>query len=187
MPSALLQRRPDVRRAERLLAASTDLVAVARGELFPHFSLLGDVHLESNKSTKWLTGNSIAWGLGPSVRWPILTFGKIKAQIREKKSEERQALLVYTQSVISALGDVEQALIRYYDAKKSLVFEKAQYRKLAEVHTLMGSLQKSGLANAIDVARAQKTVLTQVVKVAAAQQLESIALIALYKSLGGEW
>ena len=117
----------------------------------------------------------------------MLTFGKIKAQIREKKSEQQQALLAYTQSVINALGDVEQALIGYFDAQKSTIFEQKQYHALHDAQMLTQSLQDTGLANALDTARAKKTMLTEAVKVAAAQQAESIALIAVYKSLGGEW
>ena len=187
LPSELLRRRPDIRQSERLLDASADLVAVAYADLFPQFSLLGDIHLESNKAANFLSSQSIAWQLGPSVRWPIITFGRIKAQIRGKKSEQRQALLSYTQTIINALGDVEQKLIAYYDAQKTTALEIAQHRGLQDIEMLTRSQQHAGLASALDLKQAQKITLAQAAKIISAQQAESTALIAVYKSLGGEW
>ncbi|MFA6526999.1 MAG: efflux transporter outer membrane subunit [Candidatus Babeliales bacterium] len=187
LPSQLLQRRPDIRRAEMLLKAATESVGAAVAQYFPSFSLLGDSGLESNKISKWLSSGSFSWSIGPSVRWPIITFGRIKFKIDETKSVERQALLSYGQSVINALGDVENAMVAYFKGKDRVQELEEKLSAADKEHALTKALLESGLTNKTEVLLAHKNYLTIALDVTDAQQEESLALITAYKALGGGW
>ena len=125
LPAELLRRRPDVRRAERQLAAATAEVGAATADLYPKFSLTGAFGLQSVSASDWFTGRSRFWSIGPTISWPIFDAGKIRANIEVRDAQQEQALRNYEKSVLTALGDVESALVNY--AK-----EQSRYRSLLE-------------------------------------------------------
>jgi len=187
LPSDLLRRRPDIRQAERLLASSTESVGQAIAQWFPSFSLLGSVTPESNKFSTLFGHGSTTWSFGPSVTWPIITFGRIKFNIAEKKSIQKQALLTYTKSVLYALKDVENWLISYFDTQKQVHILKDKLYAGKEKSALVKSLFKSGLDNQLDFLLAEKNRITIELELTDTQQAHSTALISVYKSLGGGW
>src|SRR6185312_15084426 len=95
LPSELLQRRPDIQRAERELAAATARIGVAQADLFPKFSLVGFAGLESISADNWFDAGSRAWSAGPSVRWELFEAGRIRANIRVQNARQEQALDSY--------------------------------------------------------------------------------------------
>jgi len=107
LPSELLRRRPDVRRAERQLAAATARIGVQTEELFPKFSLTGVAGLNSVSASDWFTGGSKAWSVGPTVQWRIFDAGRIRANIRVENAKQEEALAVYEKTVLTSLQDVE--------------------------------------------------------------------------------
>ena len=107
LPSDLLRRRPDIRRAERDLAAATANIGVAVSALYPTFSLVGDLGLQNQKLTNFADISSRFWSIGPSVSWPIFDFGRIRANIDVQNSLQRQALASYQQTVLQALAGCE--------------------------------------------------------------------------------
>ena len=187
LPSDLLRRRPDIRRAEMLLRSATESVGAAVAQWFPRFSLLGSAGQVSNHLSKWLSCGSFGWSIGPSINWPIITFGRIKFKVDETKSVERQALLGYGQSVIKALGDVENALVAYFKNTERLRILERKLSAIAQERDVMQSLLGSGLGNQTDVLIAQKNYLAIAVELTDAQQAISTALVATYKALGGDW
>ena len=188
LPSDLLRRRPDIRMAERQLAAATEQIGIAVAGLFPHISLTGNTFgFESNQQNKWLIGPSRYWNIGPLLNWDILDFGRTLGQIAVQNSLQRQALLVYEQAVVSSLKDVEGALVAYFEEQKRLLdFEyqvAANFRSLE----LTKDLFQAGLVDESQVLTSWKTWNESKNNLIQSQQALTSDLVALYKALGGEW
>src|SRR5262249_22621388 len=113
LPSDLLRRRPDIRRAERELAASTARIGVATADLFPRFSLTGALGLQSLEITDLAEWPSRYWNAGGIVRWPIFDAGRIRANIRVQDARQEQALTRYERTILQSLEEVENALVGY--------------------------------------------------------------------------
>jgi len=113
LPAELLRRRPDVRQAERQLAAATARVGVATADLYPKLSLTGALGLESVKLADLAQGASRFWSVGPTLSWPIFDAGRIRANIAVQDARTEQQLSTYEQTVLTALEEVENALVAY--------------------------------------------------------------------------
>jgi multidrug efflux system outer membrane protein len=188
LPSDLLRRRPDIRAAERQLAAATEQIGVAVANLFPHISLTGNGYgFESNKQNKWIIGKSRYWSIGPSLNWDLIDFGKTRGQIAVANSLQRQALLTYEQTVISSLQDVEGALVAYFEEQKRTASFEDQVIANDTSFELTRDLFKAGLVDKLQVLEAYKTFLNSENSLVQSQQALTSDLIALYKALGGDW
>jgi NodT family efflux transporter outer membrane factor (OMF) lipoprotein len=117
LPVELLRRRPDVRRAERQLAAQTALIGVATADLYPSFSLGGVLQLVAGAFGDLGQSESVGWSLVPGVRWNLFTGGKIRNNIKVQEARTEQLLYQYEQSVLLALEEVENALVAYEQEK----------------------------------------------------------------------
>ena len=113
LPSDLLTRRPDVRRAERNLAAATASIGVATADLFPRFSLTGAYGLESTENNNFFNSDSKYWTLASGFSWPVLDAGIIRSNIKLQNAKQQEAMDIYTKSILNALEDVANALIAY--------------------------------------------------------------------------
>ncbi len=187
LPSQLLRARPDIAWAERQLAAATENVGSAIADMFPSFMLLGTFAPQSNCASTWFTGNSITWSFGPAMRLPILDFGRVRYNIKAKKSSQRQALLTYAQTVVNALTDVENQLVEYLNNKERVNMIHKRTDELAKEQELVCSLLQAGLKNEMDFLNSQKKQLQAQLELVDAQSDLSVSLIAAYKSLGGNW
>lgn len=188
LPSDLLRRRPDIRVAERQLAAATEQIGVAVADLFPHISLTGNTYgFESNKQNKWLIASSRYWNIGPSLNWDLIDFGRTRNQIAVNNSLQRQALLTYEQTVIASLQDVEGALVAYFEEQKREVDFENQVEANERSLTLTEDLFEAGLVDESQVLAALKTLIDSENSLVQSQQALTSDLIALYKALGGEW
>ena len=187
LPAELLRRRPDVRRAERLLAAQTALVGVAVADLYPSFSLTGILSLVAGGGTNLLTGESVGWSLIPGVRWNLFAGGKIRNNIRVQEARTEQALHIYEQSVLLALEEVEDVMVAY-------VSEKVRRDRLAEA---AGAAQRSvnivrtqylsGLTDFQRYLDSERALFVEQDRLAASEGQVVRNLIALNKALGGGW
>ncbi len=187
LPAELLRRRPDIRRAERQLAAATAQIGAATADLYPKFFLLGTFGLQSISASDWFTAQSRFWSIGPTVTWPIFDAGKIRANIEIRNAQQEQALKLYEKSVLSALGDVESALVNYSK-------EQTRYRSLlAAVDTNRRALQMSndlytqGLIAFLNVLDAERALYSSENDLAQSEANMASNLVALYKALGGGW
>ncbi len=187
LPSELLRRRPDIRKAESLLAASVEYVGQAIADWFPSFSLLGNVNTEVNKVPNLFSNGSLSWSFGPSIRLPILTFGRIKFNVQAKKSAEKQALLAYGQSVVTALGDVENWLVSYFNEKDRKHVLEEKLSAATRERDLVYSLFQSGLDNQTQYLFAEKNRVAIELELTDAEQSVSTSLVSVYKALGGGW
>ncbi len=188
LPSDLLRRRPDIRTVERQLAAATEQIGVAVADLFPHIYLTGNtVGFESNRLNKWFILPSRYWNVGPSLNWDLLDFGRTRAQVAVQNSLQRQALLAYEQTVISALQDVEGALVAYFEERKRACDFEYQREANARALILTEDLFDSGLVDEWQFLQAWKTLINSDMSLIQSQQALASDLVALYKALGGDW
>ncbi|HZD40807.1 MAG TPA: efflux transporter outer membrane subunit, partial [Terriglobales bacterium] len=187
LPSELLRRRPDIRRAERQLAAATAQVGVATAELFPKFSLTGMFNLQSISASDWLTAQSRFWSVGPTIRWPIFDAGKIRANIEIRNAEQEQALALYEKAILTGLQDVENALVNYakeQERNRSLVQAVNSSRRAVQ---LVNELYSRGLTDFLNVLVTQRALYSAEDNLAQSNALMASDLVSLYKALGGGW
>jgi multidrug efflux system outer membrane protein len=187
LPSELLQRRPDIQRAERELAAATARIGVAKADLFPKFSLIGFAGLESISADNWFDWSSRYWAAGPSVRWELFEAGRIRARIRVQNARQEQALEAYEQTVLVALEDSENALVAYAREqirRESLLRSVQADQQAVDLST---QLYKSGLTDFLHVLDSERSLYIAQDALVRSDQLISLDLVQLYKALGGGW
>ncbi len=187
VPSDLLRRRPDIRKAEAAIHGATARIGVATAEMFPKFSISGSIGYSSNLFDTWTKWANRFWSWGPSATWRVLDGGAIQADIEAKKALQEQSVLAYQQTVLRALQDVENSLVAASMEQKrrsSLEVSVAANTKAVDVST---RLYKQGQTDFIRVLDAQRGLL--VTEDALVQSGGAIAtdLVALYKALGGGW
>jgi outer membrane protein, multidrug efflux system len=187
LPSDLLRRRPDVRRAERQLAAETARIGVAKSDWFPKVSLIGDIGAESVSVSNWFEPGSRFWSIGPNVQWKALDFGRVRAEVRVQTAVQEAALATYQKAVLASLQEAENAIVAYAQEQnrhRALVEAVVENRRALE---LANSLYKYGRVNFLDVLDARRALYQSEDQLALSDQSVSLDLIALYKALGGGW
>ena len=187
LPSDLLRRRPDVRRAERQLAAATANVGVATADLYPKFSLIGNAGLSSISASDFFTSGSKLWSIGPTITWPIVQGGQIVATIEVRNAQAQQALLAYRQSILGALEDVENGIVAYTRERARREAVVAAVRSNQRAVDLATALYTRGLSDFLNVLDAQRNLYTSETDLAQSETAVSTDLVALHKALGGGW
>ena len=187
LPADLLRRRPDIRSAERQVAAATAQVGAATADLYPKFSLLGNIGLQSVSASDWFTAQSRFWSIGPTISWPVFDGGRIRATIEIRNAQQEQALRLYEKSVLTAFEDVENALVNYGN-------EQTRYRSLLEAAAanrralqMANDLYIQGLVPFLNVLDAQRALYVTESELAQSEANMAANLVALYKALGGGW
>ena len=187
LPSELLRRRPDIRRAERQLAAATAQIGAAMADLFPRFSLTGSGGLQSVSAGDWFTSGSRFWSIGPTVSWPIFDAGRIRANIEVRNAQQEQALNLYEKTILTALRDVETSLVSYAKEQtrtQSLTAAVAANRRAL---AMANELYIRGLNDFLNVLDAQRALYAAESDLAQSEATMASNLVALYKALGGGW
>lgn len=187
VPADLLRRRPDVRRAERELAAQTAQIGVATADLYPRLFLFGSVGLESISAASFFTGPAAAFQLGPQITWPVFNAGRIRQNINVQSEQQNQALIQYEASVLTAVKDVENALIDFANeqVRRQALIKSTQSAKSAV--SLSRELYTAGLTDFIGVLDAERALFSFQDQLAVSEGKVTSNLIRLYKSLGGGW
>jgi NodT family efflux transporter outer membrane factor (OMF) lipoprotein len=187
LPSELLRRRPDIRRAERELASANAQIGAATADLFPRFSLTGSLGLASGTFKGLGRLDGAYYSIGPSVSWPIFDAGKIRANINVQNERENQAADEYEAAVLTSLEDVENALIGYSQEearRHELQIAVDANRRAVDLAT---QLYQKGLTDFLNVLDAQRNLFASEDQLVQSEQLVSTDVVALYKSLGGGW
>lgn len=187
LPSDLLRRRPDIRRAERELAASTARIGVATAELFPKFYLTGSVGGQDAALGNVAEGANLLWSVGPSVRWPVFSGGRIRANIDVQNARQEQALLGYEQTILYALEDVENGLVAFAQEQIRHGSLAASASANREAVRLANERYVRGLSDFLDVLQAQQQLFLSEDQLIQSESFVLTSLIALYKALGGGW
>jgi NodT family efflux transporter outer membrane factor (OMF) lipoprotein len=187
LPSDLLQRRPDVQRAERQLAAATARIGAAASDLYPKFSLTGDAGLQSISAGDWFAAGSRFWTAGPTVQWRIFDAGRVRAAVQAQSARADQALAAYEQSMLAAFTDVETALTGYAQEQTRRQSLAHSAQASGQVVSMARDLYSHGLADFLRVLEAQRTLYQSQDALIESDRAVSLDLIALYKALGGGW
>lgn len=187
LPAALLRRRPDVRQAERELAAATADVGSTIAAQFPQLSLVGDLGWDSVRSQDLVSAASRYWSLGPQLTLPLLAGGRLRAQTAAARAAREAALGSYRSSVLRALADAESAIVRFATERQRQQALAAAATSLTQSAMLLRARYEQGDVSMIDVLVAEQEAIQ-----ARDQQLASQALlvrdyVALGKALGGGW
>jgi outer membrane protein, multidrug efflux system len=187
LPSTLARRRPDIRRAEAQLHAATAEVGVAVAQLYPDISLTGQVGMRASKADYLARWSSLFWSVGPSISLPIFEGGQLRANVRVAKSEAGQAALQYRQTVLTALQDVDNALVNYrteQDRRAALVRTVEANRISLQLAT---DSYRKGITAFVTVLDAERQLAQTREQLAQSTVNVTTNLIAVYKSLGGGW
>ncbi|MGZ5013916.1 MAG: efflux transporter outer membrane subunit [Methylobacter sp.] len=186
LPSELLQRRPDIRRAERQLAVANASVGVATAELYPKINLAAFIGLQNTTITDF-TPLGKSWSAASSLTMPIFNWGKLNANIKSKKAQFEQTFLTYQSTVLLAFKEVEDALIAYNkEQERHRALAKAVEANQLAVQLATERYQK-GLTAFIDVLTSQTALYQAQSSLVTSESQLASNLIALYKSLGGGW
>jgi NodT family efflux transporter outer membrane factor (OMF) lipoprotein len=187
LPADLLRQRPDIRRAERQLAAQTAQIGVATADLYPSLQLTGTFEIQSRQLTGLGNIHNKAYSFGPGMQWRLFDANRIKNTIKIEEAGTREFLARWENTVLLAAEDVENAVVSYVqqgERTKSLDNSvKASLRSLE----LVESQYKSGLTDFQNVLDMQRTLFGQQDKLAASQGEELKSLVRIYKGFGGGW
>jgi NodT family efflux transporter outer membrane factor (OMF) lipoprotein len=187
MPADLLRRRPDVRRAERLVAAQSARIGIATSNLYPHISLIGTMGYEAKNFSDLFNSKSFFGTIGPSFQWDILNYGRLLNGIRVQDALFQTSVLDYQNQVLKAGREVEDGIVSYLRAQTQTrhLIDSAREAKIAAVEAVVLSKDVK-----FDLNRAFVTsnfLVGQQDKLAQAQGDIALGLIQIYKALGGGW
>jgi NodT family efflux transporter outer membrane factor (OMF) lipoprotein len=186
-PAKVIASRPDLRSAERALAAATAQQGVATAALFPKISLSGFLGLLNVDSARLLQARSVSWSESPSFVLPIFDFGKLRAELHIAKAQKQEALFSYEKSVIAALSDVESALSAYAREEEHRQSLKRVVEDAQRTEGMAQERYKQGQTSFLDVLDAQRGLYGAKAQLVDSDAQTAENLVALYKSLGGGW
>jgi NodT family efflux transporter outer membrane factor (OMF) lipoprotein len=187
LPGELLQRRPDVRRAERQLAAATAQIGVATADLYPKFSITGALGVESQSLKQLFDYTSRTYEIVPGVTWDIFNAGKVKSNIDVQNARQAEALQAYRKAVLQSMSDVEDALVAFNREQVRLQSLQEAVNANQRAVDLSMELFQKGSADFLSVLDAQRSLFAAQDSQVQSEQQVSADLIALYKALGGGW
>jgi multidrug efflux system outer membrane protein len=187
LPSELLRRRPDVRRAERQMAAATARIGVATSDLFPKFSLTAALGLQSSKADKLVNSGSRFWSILPGVSLPIFNFGRIRSNIAVQNAREEQAATTYEKTVLTSLQEVEDALVAFSNDQTRRQTLSSAVDANRRAVDLANQLYKQGMTDFLSVLQTEKDLFASQDALVQSDRSVSSDLVAIYKALGGGW
>ncbi|MFT5904455.1 MAG: multidrug efflux system outer membrane protein [Cryomorphaceae bacterium] len=187
IPAEVLRRRPDVKRAERELAAQCARVGIATAELYPKLKLIGTVGLESLAANDFLTSSSRVFNVGPSVQWNIFSAGRVRQNIAIQSQKQEQALVAYEAAILAALREVEDALVSYGKEmfrRDSLIKAESATTRLVGIGR---DQYRAGETSFLTVLDAERSLLRAQDLLTQSNAQVTTNVIMLYKALGGGW
>ena len=187
VPADIIRRRPDIRRAERRLAAQSARVGVATAALYPTLKLNGSIGLEALSPNHLFDSAGRTSRIGPGISWPIFDAGKIHANIKAQTALQKQDFIQYESTVLSALNEVENALTAYADEQSREQSLKLSAVAAQKAVKLAKDRYKTGLTDFTTVLDAQRSLLSMQDQLARSSSTVSADLVRLYKALGGGW
>ncbi|HME41032.1 MAG TPA: efflux transporter outer membrane subunit [Steroidobacteraceae bacterium] len=186
-PEQLLRHRPDIRVAERRLAAATARVGVATADLFPKVTMVGEVGYWAPTFGDFGKGEARFFSVGPSISWAAFDIGRVRARISSANAQTEAALAGYEGAVLNALGDAEGAMITYgrsQTRREALRLAAVASDKAAD---LARKRFEGGLIDFLEVLDAERTALSAELLLSQSRTDAAVSLIAVYKALGAGW
>lgn len=187
VPADVIRQRPDIRRAERELAAETARVGVAEAARYPALTLGGTIGVEALSPGGLFSGETRSWSLGTSFTWPIFDGGALRSAVDAQDERRQQARLAYESTVLTALEDVENALVAYRGEQQKLTWLQGAAEAARTAAALAEHLYTTGMTGFSDVLDAQRSLLAFEDQLAESRGAVWSDLVRLYKALGGGW
>src|SRR3989441_407020 len=187
LPSDLLKRRPDIRRAEAQLAAATARIGEAKADLFPRFVLTGTAGRQATQLHDLTLGAGNFFSAGPGISLPLFTGGRIRSNIAVQTSRQRSALISYQSAILNSLEEVQDALVNYSQEqeRRDRLNEAVQHSQLAV--DLATEQYRAGLVDFLSVLEAQRELYANEDQFVQSQTSVTTNLVGLYRALGGGW
>jgi len=187
LPSELLERRPDIIRAEQQLIAANARIGVAKALYFPRVSLTGAFGTASIHSDDLFSGPAEVWQLSGNALMPIFTFGAIEGQVQAAEAQQRQALFSYRQTILNAFRDVEDALISTTKGREQLASQTRQVKALGTYAYLAKLQYEAGKTSYLQVLDADRTLFDGQLSQVQTQAGTLVSLVDVYRAMGGGW
>ena len=188
VPSAIVSRRPDVKGYELALVIANSNVGINKAAMYPAFRITAEGGVNSFKASNWFNIPASLFGIvGGSVLQPLLENRQLKTQYQVAKVERDKAVLQFRQSVLNAVGEVSDALVKIEKLKAQQTIAASRVNTLQHATTNANLLFKNGLANYLEVITSQSNVLQSELELASIKRDELSAVSELYRSLGGGW
>jgi multidrug efflux system outer membrane protein len=186
-PAAMLRRRPDIRVAERQLAASNARIGVAVGDMFPKVTFTGSFGYDASSLNGMGTSASRAYSIGPSISWAAFDLGRVHAQVGGARARTDTALAQYEKAVLNALEETENALVTHARTRDQLIHATDAAQSSAAAAKLARVRYEGGIVDFLEVLDAERTQLEAEDRMAQTRTDAATSLIAVYKALGGGW
>lgn len=187
IPADTLRQRPDLRRAERQLAAATAQVGVATAALYPNFSLSGTLGLQALSSANLLQASARMFSVAANAGWVLFDAGRIRQNIEVQNALQEQALIGYEAAVLGALRDVENTLVAYAEELNRRAALKDAVQAAQSAAGLAASQYAAGLIDFLTVLDTQRSLLSLQDQLSQSEAAVTSNLARLYKAMGGGW
>jgi multidrug efflux system outer membrane protein len=187
LPSSLLERRPDIRQAEQQLIAFNAQIGVAKAAYFPQITLTGTGGYQSSALTSLFSGPAGLWNFGASLAQPIFTGGRIRSGVRFAEAQQQEALLVYQQTIQQSFREVSDALVAYRKNQEFRMQQELLTRSAQDAARLSDMRYRGGVTSYLEVLTNETNYFSAELTLTQAQLNELLALVQLYKALGGGW
>ena len=187
LPSALLERRPDVREAEQLLVAANANIGVARAAYFPQISLTGNGGVQSAALSSLFTTPAGLWSFGAGLTQPIFNAGRTRSRVALSKAQQEEAVLAYQQTIQQSLREVSDALVGYRKGRDFREQQQLLNRAAADARRLADIRYRGGATSYLEVLDSDTRMFSAELGVTQAKLSELLSLVQVYRALGGGW
>jgi multidrug efflux system outer membrane protein len=187
LPSALLERRPDIRQAEQLLVAANANIGVAKAAYFPQISLTGSGGVESAALSDLFTKPAGLWFVGAGLTQPIFNAGRTRSRVALSQAQQEEALLAYQQAILQSLREVSDALVGYRNGRDFREQQQSLNRAAADARRLADIRYRGGATSYLEVLDSDTRMFSAQLGVTQAELSELLSLVQVYRALGGGW
>jgi NodT family efflux transporter outer membrane factor (OMF) lipoprotein len=187
VPAELIRRRPDIRRAERLVAAQSARIGIAETDLYPAFTINGNLSVQAFSLSELFSSSATAGNIGPSFNWNVLNYGRIANNVRAHEARFQQLVAAYQNAVLEANREAEDAITSFIRTKEQTALLEESANAALESRDLIEALYRGGRTDFGRVFVAQATLVTQQDALAVAEGGVAQSLVDIYRSLGGGW
>jgi multidrug efflux system outer membrane protein len=187
LPSALLERRPDIRLAEQNLIAANAEIGVAKAAYFPRLTLTGFLGAQSSALSNLFTGPTSAWSFIPEVTQPIFTAGRLKSNVRFTEAVQQSALAQYEKAIQTGFTEVSNALIAHQRLRESREQQQLLVAALEDRKRLAYIRYRGGVDTQLNALDADRDLFQAQLNLSQLQLNELLSVVQLYKALGGGW
>ena len=187
LPSALLNRRPDILAAEQNLVAANAFIGVAKAAYFPRISLTGFLGLQSDALSNLFSGPARIWQFVPQVTQPIFNAGRLRSNVRLATAQQEIALIEYQRVIQTAFREVSDSLIQYQKVREIRAQQELLVATLQERSRLSYVRYQGGIDTLLNALDADRDLFDAELRLAQTRRNELLALVQLYRALGGGW